>query len=241
MKSYWGLESKSYWDLESKKRAQLTEQQVETYCRVELMHNGVIDPGGAPPLGAERSVELDMVTLYVATVKSKYYGHEADAVVAFHTAEAAEAFMRLEPLKIELDYSISGYGGDRNQYAVPLSSGGKVEVRRVATFESVEARRDELKKVEVVRSRNEKLRREWQEARNAADKAVTPIWEDWRELQEQKALHTRVLAALDEYTALAGGDRATAVVFLRKTYGEELVDEALGGGGAGEGATAPQV
>lgn len=201
---------KTYWDLSEKERAALSAEDVATYEPLELMEAGVLR---VEPYASEPVPTVPAPTRIVYGLKSVY----RSMGVAFDTEEQARKFLELSPRRVTTDWN----GASSVEHLVALESTDIVSVA-IYTEADYKSHRELLKGAAEVRERNEKGERENTEARAKRDRAISSMWNDWREQCAAERTHRRVIATFDEYVSLAG-DRQIAATFLLKVFDAEAI------------------
>jgi len=203
---------KTYWDLEEKERAALTREEVERFLDAELMTKGVLK---VAPLEFEQEpvvAEPETRTFYQV------------GPVAFASADAADAFMKLSPLSVTTKYLGSGYSS-RNSLEVGAALDCDVIEKRLVSERELELRKSALEQRAAVRDVNDRRRAEHKTATVAQDKVLAGVWEDWQACRRVDEAHRRVVTTFNDYVETAG-DRFTAARFLCKVFTREAIDEA---------------
>ena len=203
----------SYDDLSVRARADLTDSELERFKTYELMSAGVVrEPRPAILDDEPQAVDLERTSWW-----------EVGPCV-FATAEAAEAFLELEPYTAETDWQ-AGYD---NKYAkaVEAGAGGVSQIRLIgrADFES---HLGALKDYEAATEARAKARSKYD--RNAAEveKITKGIDDDHWDCKRQVVAAERIVAVFREYVETAAGDEATAAAFLVKAYARDTCAEAF--------------
>jgi hypothetical protein len=205
---------KTYWDLSEDERGVLTREDVQRYLDAELMLKGVLKV---------RPLELEPVPTVPAPATAVYtirFGRYTDSSVAFATANDAQAFLALKPLRVESHYldgtSVSSLGDmeDAEVVATPIYTKAEIDSCKA-----------ELSKRGAIKAANERRESEYLEARKKQDEALKGLWDDWTLCVEREARLRAVAETFADY-AVTAGSTVLAEKFLEKVYPAELIDEA---------------
>lgn len=209
----------TYWDLTEAERAALSQEDVQRYVDAELMLKGVLK---VRPLVLEDEPAMPepKTVLFVVQAKGRY--NNFDPIAAFTTRDAAEAYVRLAPMRIAEEYVASG--ADNIDVVRPVEG---LQVVQKAVFS--EAEKDglnaEIKRAAAVRATNKQRADEYGRAVRAQEEALKGLWEDWATVREKFAKLREVAVTFADYERTAG-DPELAAKFLAKVYDEELIAEA---------------
>lgn len=208
-----------YWGLSDAGRAELTEDQVREYCRLELMNQGVLE-AKAPELLDETRPKTETITVYVPHRDDRTWGTELP--VAFRTLADAEKFADLRPLYVEHDYSADAF------CAKPLIN-IKIERKEVLSEEEMLRARVALEQVTANKKANREAEEEYKKTAKAAAEVTDGVWDDWHQARRRARELVQIRETFDEYLIMCGGNTTHATRFLLKTYEAANVKEALGG------------
>ncbi len=210
----------TYWDHTEQERAAMSREDVGRFLDLELMRKGVLKVK-QPELEPVPHVETPEETKYFAVQwKDSQYSYSLhDLAVAFTTAQDAEAFLKLNFVRV-----CSAYGVSKN-YVEHLTGASIVEATalRHDDYLNCKARLDESQEA---KNRNEKLQSEFKTAAKTMDDALADVWSNWSECRDAQATHQQVMDTWNEYRQLANGDEDTARKFLRKVFSDDDVEAA---------------
>ena len=213
----------SWWDLCSEEKAQLTEEQVRSYCQVAAMEAGCVLTVADPVFLPENLPPLETQTHFAIDVEN------LSSSILFATREDAETFARLGILGVSRKYMGQGYAAS-------------IDVVTPLTGMTVKLKDDCVSETEYERARltldeygdnvrhNKELRDELNKRSSAYERATRDIWEDYRDSKKKLAKLEEVRVCWDEYKGLAK-DQDSAIIFMNKAYDDaKLLEEALGEG-----------
>lgn len=206
----------NYWDYTECERSELSSEDVKALLDYELMTKGVLKV--IPPVYEEPTeVALNTETVYAIRV-----GYNNN-ILAFRDPEKAKQFCAMGPFLLEQNYGLIR-PGESVKYLKP----GEVSVGsvNVYVFEEVAAAREILERNKQIISRNERLKKEYNEAIKSNEEACKDIWDDWFECRRAAETCKRVQATLTAYRQMTGGDDAVARKFLAKAFSEEDIEAA---------------
>lgn len=211
---------KTYWDYSDIERAAFTDAQVTALLDVEMMEKGVLKP--KPP-------QLEIINtpdnlggkqqFFGVTGKGKYGSDETYDIV-FASAELAQRFLELKPLKQDYDYEV----GSDFKFAMPIS---EASIKTVDLFEqeTIMVAKSSLKKNKAGRDSNERLTSAYNKACTEANKVTNKVWEDWHCVRATQDELSRVVSTFKEYKKLASDD-GIALVFLGKIFDADTIQQA---------------
>ena len=208
-----------FWELSDAEKAELTEEQVREYCRVELMSQGVLE-AKAPELLDETNPETAKTIVYVPHRDDRTWGTELP--IAFRTIAEAEQFADMRPFYLDHDYSA-------NAFCAKQLVDIKIERKEVLSEEELLRARVELEKVTANKKANAKAQEEFKKATKVAAEVTDGVWDDWHRARRHARELVKIAGTFDEYLVLCDGNAVPATRFLLKTYEAADVREALGG------------
>jgi len=220
-----------YWDLTTEERAALTEEDLRSMCRVEMMERGVVNP--KPPTLVDEAAIATETTTYYAPKQGGAYGDMFG--IAFETPEQAAAFVALKPMKLHSEWRV----GSDHKYAKPLTNDLEIAPVELMTEADYNRQSADLQRVHEAKEANGKARREYEMAMDAVNKATEGIWSDWHNCCAVVRELEKIRADFKEYTQMCKGDAQMARVFLLKAYSADRVDEAIGPDSEPEDVTEP--
>lgn len=204
---------RTYWDHSEKERSEMDEEQVRGLLDYELMSKGVLKPV-EPKLETVEPIETKMRTLY------RIRGAYRDFGLLFESAEDASIVTKL-PLYIEdRDYDIG------RDFAKKLDDASIVAVE-VCDPEMKGGIRQKLVEQHQKEEANRAAAAEYQKQVEAASKATSELWADWRSCQGQARRMERIRDTFADYAKLAEGDQTVAMKFLRKAFGDDEILQAF--------------
>lgn len=200
---------KDYWDdLTEKERAALTTEEMVQFEAVELMRLGVLR---VEPFTPEPVPEVPEPS---ARVYRMNVGAYSSLDVAFSSAEAAEAFLKLAPLYVTNEYVNGAYV----QTVAPLPASTSVFLESVRTKEEALELRQRIADANAVKERNAKGQREHEEEAKKQEEALTTIRANYYDCLAHARKVERIARVFSEYTATANGDTEVARKFLCKAF-----------------------
>lgn len=200
---------KSYWDLTEFDRSELTEEGVASYRAYAQMEAGCPVPR-KPVLQPQIPIEAEKRKYAVAK-----FGYSDEIV--FDSDVEARAFLALNP-------KVARGRSSKSQYVE--DAGYTLAERFFYSEEDAERVAEDLQENARICEENEREVKRYEREVKAYDAAWRPLMEDWKRCKERRGAFEHMVNTLEEYTALCDGDRAKAIVFLRKTHGT-LVDRCL--------------
>ena len=203
----------TYWDLSKKDRADLTEEEMERYQKIELMERGLKQPTEPTYEPEIKEPEPEKVRIY--KIKASEY---RDINIAFMTEQ--DAINALDSGACEIE---EGYG-DPCAHLSPFINPEIVSID-VATARSYESHKTQLKEAMRIKDANEELRKEYEKECDDIRKALIGIQSDWYKQQAKKIHLMGIVAKFVEFVAIAG-DPSIAAKFLRKSHSKEDIAEA---------------
>jgi hypothetical protein len=202
-----------YWDIEEGKRADLTEEQISDCCRYELMEQGIIVPAQPEYLTETKPEPSETVRYFCVMI-----GYHK---VLFRTADDAAAFIALKPHTLDsLNY--------RSDVQVAKPAETSIVPMDVPTMQAAQDMATAAIAYKEAKETNEKLRREYNNAVESAERATQEIWKDWSGRLHYREYLGRIRDTYAQYIDMANGDEVAARRFLEKAYGEADVAEAIG-------------
>jgi hypothetical protein len=206
------MNAPTYWDLTEAERAALTRDDVEKYVDFELMSKGVLK---AKPLVLLAVPEVKLETSRFYVVQEGAYEYPS---IAFRTEDDARAFLTLQPVKVERDFSTEASWAKS-------SAGTEIKSIELATEDSVTAAKARLKEASAAKAENDRRRQEHVEQARKVEQALRGLWEDWHECTAKDAQMRKIAETFAEYTTMTK-DPALAASFLRKVFTPAEIAEA---------------
>lgn len=227
---------KTYWDLADSARANLTVEQLEHYCRIECMQEGVI----VPPAPAIKHVppmpELETRRVYKIRLPMRGYRNETPNVW-FRTEEDAQAVAKLIAGCCESEY-VDGHTID---HAGSFDGAFEVFSVDVPAREAVLQRKTEIVARAKIERENESALVAYAKANDAVEKVRGEIVKDWHRMQDRSAELGRIVNTFEDYRKVEGVTDALARTFLAKAFTDEDIAEAEGWFGRNDMLTGPAV
>ena len=223
----------TYWDLSDAERIALSEDDVQRYCDLHLMCEGVLKPE-EPKILPEDPVPMTTERFYAIEATGEYGSQRLD--VLFRSTETAEAFLKLAVARLDF----ASYRHDLSEaFAKPLLN-TKIEPLDLPTEAERARAKAELDRLAANKAANTQERERYSKAIKACEKATEGIWEHYRELKRFEARLAEVRKHWDRYVEMSKGDKQIAREFLIKAFpvehweckggGVDLVEELLGPG-----------
>ena len=200
---------KTYWELTEPERALLTETELQSYCSIELMEKAIPEPPTTDTTSLPDTPELATETYY--SVGS----------VLFKTQEQAIAFLKLNPSKSDYDYNI-GY-----EYKYPTPVTDTVQPTICFIQSDLYAKRDTLVSISETKKSNSDLKDKYEKVCKEATTALSGLRNDWWNCRDKAQKFIKVINTRNDYIAMTNNDTEMATKFLDKTFGKDVVDEAL--------------
>jgi hypothetical protein len=210
---------KTYWDFTDREQSEMTEETVRSFLDVELMTEGVIKP--APPqLKAVEACPVGPKAKYFAVHGKSKWGSDEDFGICFGTADEANAFLALNPMKSDYDYEV----GSEFRYASPLVS-MEIHVDELYSLDQINTFRSQLKNRKSAVEANTRENDRFKKESDAAEKITNGVWEDWFKKREHRYDLERVVKTFNEYVGLSSGDKKIAYGFLQKAHPVASINE----------------
>lgn len=211
----------SYWNLDDEEKAELTSDQVEAFCKVECMEQGIIIPD-PPELMDEEMPVVPTKEMFEIAKPSRYsYRSEPEKTgILFETAEKAQAFIKLRPTFKEQDYDADVHYVKQQVELFIISS-------EIVEEQEVEKHRIVLSQVKGAKDKNATAKQEFAKAITDSKKATKGIWENWHLCRDEKEAKEKVRATFDKYAEMCDGDEEIARKFLVKATGIKICREAF--------------
>ena len=200
----------TFWDLSVTERAKLTEDEVKSFCKVQLMQKGIQDPLSFPEVVVPERPPIKTETWFQAA--GLLFRNQEDASEVLSRAHHRETYD-----------SRVGYA---MKYAEPIES----EVKIVALFIRDEIMGNRNALAEVNSKKEEQRRRQdaYDSAMKECREAVADIWNEYYASIERDKFLSKIRATFEEYKTMCDGNDELALSFLSKTYPEPGdIDEAL--------------
>lgn len=206
---------KTYWDLSFNKRAALSADEVNRYCDIQLMVNGILKPT-KPQLLSVEPVAIPKQSVYVLEVEGDY-GNRQRLEIAFANINDARAFLDLNPLRIRRPYN-------EPEHITPFADDAAVVQAFIPTREDAAPFAGAANKAKQARETNERAQKQYEQDLAAVEKATEDIRKDWQAQQDVVRRIGEVKNVWSQYTAMAGGDRYVARTFLLKAFQPETFE-----------------
>lgn len=201
-----------YWDLPVYKRARLTHEELEAFCKVELMIQGVAEPKEPesftkPPSITEFAKDF---TIKMLAVKIGYNSYlvsqkDLDVLMKIDLREVQDTYTNGESL-----HSIGRTLNFENSYVDICDNPKHIEILYREKHGDAKKRQDEseryIKEVE------------------AANAALKSIQSDWYESCANFQLFEKIGKVFSEYKTLTEGDEEMAKQFLAKRFTQDELD-----------------
>lgn len=211
---------KTYWDHTEQERSLLTDDDVKLMLDVELMKAGVRKPI-APTLKEVPKSPLGEKKRYYGIEGKTKYGSDSAIGVVFPTAEAAQAFIDLNPLRSDYDYEI----GSEFRYSIALQD-AKIVSEELYSMEQINEFRSSLKHRKSLSEENQRLQSKFTEESNKAEKITDGVWADYYKCQSKSKELEAIIETYKKYLSLTKGDVDMALTFLYKVNSLTEVNEA---------------
>lgn len=203
---------KSYWDYEEEERAKLSDTEVETLLKYELMEKGVLNP---PPLELEPEEPSTIRRNPYYKVVLKFKSWSTDEIpVLFNNPIDARAFL-------EMDWVFEDY--EHCQHCARVRTEQEIKSVELPWYQSVVEQQAAIQKAQSAKSRNERRTREHEEALRAVANATDAIWSDWHRCMNIAALHDGIRDVYHDYFEMVE-DSDVALKFLLKVKDFNLED-----------------
>lgn len=199
---------KTYWDYSDKEKAKLTQEEVKSLLDVELMTKGV------------KKVEAPVLKEIKPVKVAKDLWFEVENIY-FKTAEQAQSFLALNPMKSAYDYSV-GY-----DYKYSQEFEQTIKQQELFNRQEVLNLKTVLKENTEAKNHNEKAVSDYEKQVKEQDKILNGVWEDWWRCKERAAELQKVIDTKTEYLRMTDNNEELALSFLKKVFTEEDINEAL--------------
>lgn len=206
-----------YWDLTTKQKSELTQEDIRSLIKIELMEKGVVVPSPPTLVDVQEVVELSQVNVYTVMSRDKYMSRKI--VVAFANEKDAIAFTQMNPLAIDYDYSI----GSAYKYVRPLVD-LSISVDQYYTYADITQMAAMLRERKAALDSNAKAQSEFTKANKIVEEASQDLFEDWHKANATKRRMEVIKRTLDDYIKTAG-DRETALKFLNLAFSTAEINE----------------
>jgi len=204
-----------YWDLTEKQRAELTQEQVQSYLTIELMERGVVMVDEPEYLPIEEVAGPDLVVYRIACGWRK-------SDFAYRTAEeAAIAIKNAVPIS---DHYVSGH----TTHHVSEDTEIKIEPATIYSLDSFTRNKIMIDRNKSAETENQKMRQDYATAVKAQDEALNGLWDDWNECRGKDRVNKRIVETFNQYVQNCKGQVDIARTFLEKAYAPEQINEAFG-------------
>lgn len=207
----------TYWDLTEKERSALTQEQVNDYIKYELMSKGVVAPAPFTPESLQ-PIELTKRDVYRVGIGNGRYGRD-HFNCGFSSAESAAAFLKLNPIFVEQDYTVPT--DDRLVAKEPQNL--TVSLQQIPGEADILPIKSALARNQEIEKKNSEGRSAFDKAYKAVETATADLWSDYYAQQRKSARYAHILSVFDEYTKMAGS-ASIAFPFLCKSFpnGDEV-------------------
>ena len=196
---------KTYWDHTEKERSEMTKKEVELLLDLQLMEKGVLKV--KPPIIEPVPEQPKLKQVQVFQIKEGY----SATGIAFDSAERAQMFADLNPMKIDYDYAM----GSQYQRAEPYKEISIMPIQvcdRAALTEAASL----IKQIKAIEDANEKAYNTFSKDNEAVESCLAEVWSDYYQCQDTARQHAKVIETWNEYLKLAGNDEKVASGFLLK-------------------------
>jgi hypothetical protein len=211
---------KTYWDFTEIERSNLTEAEVGSLLDVELMKEGVKKPE-PPKLTEVPKSPLGTKGRYFGVQTKSKYGSDEMLHISFATAELAQAFIDLNPLKSDYDYEV----GSEFRYALPLQDASIVS-EELYTLDQINQHRSSLKQRKALSEENQRLTSEFTKQSALAERITDEVWKDWYSVRAKSDDLKSIISTFNQYSKLTQGDAGMALAFLAKVNSHAEINEA---------------
>ena len=208
---------KTYWDLTEKQRAELTDERVSFFERLELMEAGVLFATPFTPFTPEPYPDLVAPDVEVYDVGTGKYGA---TIGTFWTLDAAHRFMDLSPVPVESTWT---HGSSIDHVGQQSDDGYKVSVRRIHSHAQWLAQRAAIEGRAGASKRNEELAALRDKEAAAETRALSSLREDLADCRAKMERYRRVVDTYTMYVIAAEGDEVMAARFLAKVFSVEEI------------------
>jgi hypothetical protein len=205
---------KRYWDLSKKERAHLTQEELNRFCDVHLMEEGVV----VSKLTLEEvpeEPEVPMETGYRLQHESE--GYTSTTSIVFKNEKDAATFMNLKGLRV----IVYEYETKRDCLVLlerpsiqPISMPRKVDLAEM---------KGSIRTINEIKDRNKAAEREYKEQLKKKEEVIQPLVDDYQECRDLDHLYETIHKTLIEYMFLAENNKDIAMGFLKKAYSEENI------------------
>ena len=196
---------KLYWDYTEKERSEMTEQQIESLLDSELMSKGVLKVA-KPSMAKIEDIKVASETFF------------AVEGIIFKTAEEAQSFLALNPMRENYDYSI-GYDYKYAQEITP-------EIKQIRLFDRADIAnlKSVLSKNNAAKKQNDTLIEQFDKAIKKVNSVLDEVWADWHDCKARASAHQRIVDTRAEYLKLTGENLEMAEQFLKKIFSDEQIE-----------------
>lgn len=208
-----GTAMKTFNDYSELEKANLTEVEVQTLLKYELMDLGIIAPQ-KPELLPEEDPVLEEKVYYRPSLKDY---SSLDCV--FATSKEAEQFMSLKPLIFD-----HGYPSYRNNVAEPEEV--KIEAIKAISKVDYESSKGLIEGAASNKTRNKEATQKYEDDMQAASNATNFIWTEWTQCRNKKSEAERLIGVYDQYLEDCDGDKKIALRFLGKAFSQDEIKDA---------------
>lgn len=194
----------SYKDLSQDELAEMSDSEIETLIRRELMEQGIKefeDPG-----------EFDLPKPHIKV--HKLYEVEG---IKFATSALAEKFLALNPFTSDYHWKVG------NDFRFAKQVDREIKIVELYDKEDVEEHGNLLVAWNSQYRRWEERKRYYEAYMSRRNGIYSEVWAAVTKSREAAQEAADILKSWHEYITLANGDREVAAKFLIKTYGEEKV------------------
>ena len=206
----------TFWDLTHEQRATLTDEDITRYIDLERMSNGVVRPP-TPILKTVTTPEIPKKLFFEV-----YFSSYSSVGIAFSNPEDAAAFIALNPIKVETDYRCRDIS-----WAKSIRAEMNVKEIQLATEQNFINHKDALQAAASATEENEKATKTFHELNEKVTDIIDKIHEQCRESRQIAGNRDALRAKWTEYVELCKNDESIAFTFLRKSYTETEIAEAL--------------
>jgi hypothetical protein len=205
---------KRYWDLTTKQKAALTDDELESLMRVELMENGNLVPE-PPKLEEVKPEDFE---------RSTYYAIKCDGCVTldvlFDNVERATSFLALKPLR-------RGSSWQRGADHACTVEHASISPEQLPSEDTLAANQSLVTENAHIKSRNAAATSAYRKACDELAEHKKELLADYRNALASERDAERIRKTFEEYKAMCDGDEDVARRFLAKAFSAECIEAAL--------------
>lgn len=209
-----------YFELSDKERFTIPEEALASFAKAELMNRGIEEPTPPVLLDVPEIPAPPTITVFTVNIEHRAYvehGFSTTAHVSFESLQAAQEFMRSNPVVV---INRGSKGGP--VVVTPIRMW--VDMVDVLTIEQYLANGGAIKLAKETQEANANAQEEYNKAQAKATAVYDEIYADWRRVRNLNARYTKVRDTFHEYVRMTqDGNEVTALLFLAKTFSPELI------------------